>query len=95
MRALAVLAALLLAGTAAAQEFFTLKGHGGPIMGIAVSPAGQIATASFDNAVGLWQDGVPHWLDGHVAAVNTVAFVDETRLVSGGDDFTVRLWNVE
>lgn len=74
-----------------AQEFFTLKGHGGPVMGIAVAPSGQIATASFDNAVGLWTDGHPTWLDGHEAAVNTVHF-DAELLCSGGDDFTLRCW---
>ena len=75
----------------AADGFFTLKGHGGPIMGIAVGPDGQIATASFDNAVGLWTDEEPEWLDGHEAAVNTVHF-NHTSLLSAGDDFTVRTW---
>lgn len=91
MRA-ALLAALLLSAPATAQDFFTLKGHGGPIMGIAVARSGRIATASFDNAVGLWQGPAPQWLDGHEAAVNAVAFVDDDRLVSAGDDFTLRLW---
>lgn len=76
---------------AAAQEFTTLKGHGGPIMDIAVSAAGQVATASFDNSVGLWQGRVPTWLEGHEAAVIAVAFAPG-GLVSGGDDFSVRFW---
>ena len=86
--------ALVLALTPAcliAEEFFTLKGHGGPIMGIAVAPDGQIATASFDNALGLWDGETPEWLDGHEAAVNTVIF-DGEHLYSGSDDFTVRRW---
>ncbi|QBF32401.1 c-type cytochrome [Thalassococcus sp. S3] len=74
-----------------AGDFFTLKGHGGPIMGIAVSPKGQIATASFDNAVGLWNGTDPRWLDGHEAAVNTVLFTGD-GLFSAGDDFTIRRW---
>lgn len=73
------------------QEFFTLKGHGGPIMDIAVSPDGQIATASFDNAVGLWTGQDPAWQDGHEAAVNTVLFA-HGQVYSAGDDFTVRRW---
>ncbi|WP_294227948.1 c-type cytochrome [uncultured Shimia sp.] len=82
--------AVLLAG-----EFFTLEGHGGPIKGIAVSPNGQrILTASFDNAVGLWAERAPIWLEGHEAAVNTVAFVDDNHAVSGGDDFAVLLWDL-
>ena len=75
----------------AADGFFTLKGHGGPIMGIAVDGNGQIATASFDNSVGLWSGQTPDWLEGHEAAVNTVHFAGPT-LLSAGDDFTLRRW---
>lgn len=87
----AALILVLLPALAPAQEFFTLKGHGGPIMGVAVAPDGQIATASFDNAVGLWSGHDPAWLDGHEAAVNTVLFADGV-LYSAGDDFTLRRW---
>ena len=75
-----------------AGDFSTLKGHGGPIMAIAVSPEGLVATASFDNSVGLWTEGAPEWLEGHEAAVVAVAFGPQGQLVSGGDDFTVRHW---
>jgi cytochrome c len=91
MRSALLLILLLSPLSGAAQEFFTLKGHGGPIMGIAVAPDGQIATASFDNAVGLWTGPVPAWLDGHEAAVNTVLFAHDA-LFSAGDDFTIRRW---
>lgn len=80
------------AAGAAAQDFSTLKGHGGPVMGIAVSPDGQVATASFDNSVGLWSDRSPTWLEGHDAAVTAIAFGPGGELVTGSDDFTVRLW---
>lgn len=76
-----------------AQEFETLKGHGGPIMGIAVSPAGQVATASFDNSVGLWSDRMPKWLEGHDAAVTAITFGPKGRLLSGGDDFALWVWD--
>lgn len=82
----------LLAQPAAAQEFFTLKGHGGPIMDIAVGPDGQIATASFDNSVGLWDGGTPYWNEGHRAAVNVVHHGPKGHPISGGDDYTVRVW---
>ncbi len=80
-------------GPASGQAFFTLKGHGGPIMDIAVSPAGQIATASFDNSVGLWDGTAPAWFEGHRAAVNTVGFWSDDVFASGGDDFKVWLWS--
>ncbi|UYV36829.1 c-type cytochrome [Rhodobacteraceae bacterium D3-12] len=96
-------ALVMVAAPVEAQEFTTLKGHGGPVMAIAVSGAGQVATASFDNSVGLWDGRVPKWLDGHAAAVNAVVFVaseggadqaDQAAqaVVSAGDDFSVRLW---
>ncbi|WP_424966408.1 c-type cytochrome [Dinoroseobacter sp. S375] len=95
MRLWIALCCALWPGLAPAGEFYTLKGHGGPIMGVAVSPSGTVATASFDNAVGLWQAREPRWLDGHEAAVKTVAFVDDQTLVSAGDDFAVLLWDLE
>ncbi|MGX9353217.1 c-type cytochrome [Shimia sp. W99] len=80
------------AATVAAQEFTTLKGHGGPIMGLAVSVEGQVVSASFDNTLGLWSGRKVAWLDAHDAAVVSVAFLEDGRIVSGGDDFTVRVW---
>ena len=47
--------ALGLAGAPMAQDFTTLKGHGGPIMGLAVAEDGRVGSASFDNSVGLWR----------------------------------------
>lgn len=90
MRA-ALVIALLWAAPVSAQEFFTLKGHGGPIMDIDVSASGQIATASFDNSVGLWDGEVPVWQEGHRAAVNVVTFWGD-QVISAGDDNTVRTW---
>lgn len=92
----ALLIAFLMAPCAAmAQEFFTLKGHGGPIMDIAVSPSGEIATASFDNSVGYWVDGAPLWFEGHAAAVTAVAFFGDRHVFSGGDDNDLRDWSAD
>ena len=89
-----LLAALLVLGPLAAPaQDGPLTGHGGPVMGVAVSSDGTVATASFDNSVGLWNDGDPRRLEGHVAAVEAVAFTADGRIVSGGDDFEVRLWD--
>jgi cytochrome c len=75
-----------------APDFTTLKGHGGPIMGLATSADGKVVTASFDNSVGLWTGRDPLWLEGHEAAVVAVEIGPEGRIVSGGDDFAIRLW---
>ena len=83
----------MLAALPAAAQDGPLVGHGGPVMDVAVSPGGLVATASFDNSVGLWDGGEPRWLEGHTAAVDAAAFTGDGRLVSGGDDFEVRLWD--
>ncbi|MEL6584133.1 MAG: c-type cytochrome [Pseudomonadota bacterium] len=78
---------------AGAQTFFTLKGHGGPIKGVAAG-YGMVLTASFDNSVGLWREGAPFWLEGHEAAVNTIALISPTEAITGGDDFAVIRWDL-
>lgn len=83
-------------GPAAAGEFEALEGHGGPVMGLALSAdGGQALTGSFDNSVGLWDlgGGAPIWLEGHRAAVKTVIFAGEGRIASGGDDFAIQVWD--
>lgn len=95
MRTRAVTVALLMLSLPAqAQEFFTLKGHGGPIMDIAVAPSGTIATASFDYSVGTWNGAEPSWHEGHRAAANAVAWLDDQHLLSAGDDFAAILWDL-
>ncbi|WP_298835668.1 c-type cytochrome [uncultured Roseobacter sp.] len=93
---LAAICSLFFAATGAAtQEAFRLEGHGGPVKGIGTTPDGTILTASFDNSVGLWTKAGPRWFDGHEAAVNAVVQVGDGMIVSGGDDFTLRIWDPE
>lgn len=98
--ALSVVTGLLLPGFAlnhlGAAEFQTLKGHGGPVMDITVSNwTGMVATASFDNSVGVWSGRSPTWLDGHEAAVKAVTFLDHNRIVSAGDDNDLIVWDLK
>ncbi|MES0812182.1 c-type cytochrome [Roseibium sp. SCPC15] len=94
--AFAVLLFTCLSSPGSGAEFQTLKGHGGPVMDISVSPTnGLVATASFDNSVGVWSGRTPRWLEGHEAAVKVVQFVDGTRIVSAGDDNDLILWDLE
>ena len=91
-RALFLVGLICAAMPTQSQEFTTLKGHGGPIMDISVNAeTGQVATASFDNSVGLWEGRAPTWVEGHEAAVIALDFWGKNAIVSGGDDFFVRL----
>ncbi|MCV6592807.1 MAG: c-type cytochrome [Silicimonas sp.] len=86
------LALLLMGLPAAAQDFTTLKGHGGPIMGLSMGVDGRLASASFDNSVGLWDGARPQWIEGHEAAVVAVETGLAPAVLSGGDDFRVLFW---
>ncbi|GGX71784.1 hypothetical protein GCM10007385_45890 [Tateyamaria omphalii] len=83
---------LCLALPAWAQDFTTYKGHGGPVMGLVVTEDGTLASASFDNSVGVWDGQAPEWLEGHDAAVTAIAEDTNGVLVTGGDDFAVWHW---
>jgi cytochrome c len=92
LRRLALGLLLCAASGVSAEEFQTLKGHGGPIMALAVSDRGHVASASFDNSVSLWQEGAPSWLEAHEAAATVVAFGPDDTLFSAGDDFVIYRW---
>ena len=96
---LAVLLALLLM-IAAPPAQAELRGHGGFVKGIAVTPDGKRAvSASFDYSLILWnlesQEAI-EVLDDHEGAVNAVALLDGgRRALSASDDGTLRLWELE
>lgn len=84
---------LALLGATAGQE---LRGHGGPVRAIALSPQGELAaTGSFDQSVILWRlregaaDAVLRFHDG---AVNAVIALPDGRFASGGEDGRIALW---
>jgi cytochrome c len=81
-------------GTAHAQ----LRGHGGPVKALAISPDGQHAlSGSFDSSAIYWslaRNAAEQVLRFHDSAVNAVAFLPDGRLVTGGEDGKIALWRV-
>ena len=74
----------------------TLRGHSGPLLGVAVSPDGAlVATASLDGTAKLWDLATGRevlTLFGHDGPVNTVAFSPDGRfLATASGDGTVAL----
>jgi cytochrome c len=90
-----LVAALLacLAGLPAAAE---LRGHGGPVRAVAVSPDGRLAlSGSFDQSAILWAiDGGAALavLRFHAGAVNAAAALPDGRFATGGEDGRIALW---
>ncbi len=100
-RALAVAGAdgITLYEAAAMQIAGVLKGHEGPVKGIAVSPdGGWIVSAGADTTVRLWNlraGAAQTILRGHSDAVNAAAFSpDGQRVAAASTDRTVRLWTL-
>jgi len=107
----AALAAAALAGSAAAADpdadrpeeapTLNLVGHGGPLRGLAITADGNRAlTASFDYAAMVWDlEARPpqpvQRLLGHDGPVNDAAFVGTDRALTGSDDGTLALWDLD
>ncbi len=97
MRHVAVLliaAAALCAALAEAGA--QLRGHGGPVRALAVSPDGLTAvTGSFDTSAIRWslqRNAAEQVMRFHESAVNAVAILKDGRIVTGGEDGRVALW---
>lgn len=78
-----------------------LVGHGGPVRGLAITPGGERAlTASFDYAAMVWDlearpPQAAQRLLGHDGPVNDAVFMPGGRALTGSDDGTLALWDLE
>jgi cytochrome c len=91
-----VAAAFLLALPAVATG--QLRGHGGPVRALAISPDGkQAISGSFDTAVIRWsltRNAAEQVLRFHDGAVNAVAWLKDGRVVSASEDGAIAVWTV-
>jgi cytochrome c len=91
-----VLALSLLAASFAPARA-QLRGHGGPVRALAVSPDGKTAvSASFDETVIRWSlahAAAEQVLRFHDGSVNTVAILPDRRIASAGEDGRIAIWS--
>jgi cytochrome c len=82
----------------AAPGLAQLRGHGGPVRAVAVSPDGSRAVSgSFDATAILWSlssGTAEKVLRFHDSAVHTVAFLKDGRIVTGGEDAGIAVWQL-
>src|SRR5262249_41082311 len=93
---------LLLAPVSAsvAQTPAEIKGFGGLVHALAVSPDGTLlATGDFNFEVKVWDlksGKLLHTLKGHTGPIHAVTSnKDSTLLASAGNDMIIRLWNAK
>src|SRR5689334_5240037 len=83
---------------AVAPAHAQLRGHGGPVRAIAVSPDGQsVVSGSFDTSAILWsfaRNAAEQVLRFHNDAVNAVAYLKDGRIVTAGADARIAIWTV-
>jgi cytochrome c len=89
--------ALLLFPLAASPAHAQLRGHGGPVKALAISPDGSHAlSGSFDTSVIRWslaRNAAEQVLRFHDGAVNAVAYLKDGRVVTGGADAHIAIWS--
>jgi cytochrome c len=88
---------LLLCPIALAPAHAQLRGHGGPVKALAISPDGAHAiSGSFDTSAIRWslsRNSAEQVLRFHDGAVNAVAYLRDGRLVTGGADAHIAIWS--
>jgi cytochrome c len=73
-----------------------LRGHGGPVRALAVTPDGKTAiSASFDETVIRWsleRNAAEQVMRFHDGSVNAVALLPDGRFASAGEDRRIAIW---
>jgi cytochrome c len=89
-------AALALLPLVASGAHAQLRGHGGPVRALAISPDGARAVSgSFDTSAIRWslaRNAAEQVLRFHDGAVNAVAFLKDGRIVTAGADTHIAIW---
>jgi cytochrome c len=92
LQACTIVAVVCFAGVAQAQ----LRGHGGPVRALAISPDGTRAiSGSFDTSAIRWsleKNQAEQVLRFHDGAVNAVALLADGRIATSGEDARIALW---
>ena len=95
---LALVAAVIALPIATTDAFAQLRGHGGPVRALAISPDGQSAiSGSFDSTAIRWsltRNAAEQVLRFHADAVNAVALLGERRAATAGADGRIAIWTL-
>jgi cytochrome c len=87
-----LIAFILFTGVAQAQ----LRGHGGPVRALAISPDGKSAlSGSFDTSAIRWsleRNVAEQVMRFHDGAVNAVIYLKDGRVVTAGEDAHIAIW---
>jgi cytochrome c len=91
-----VLAAFAIVVSSVPAVHAQLRGHGGPVRALAISPDGRTAlSGSFDTSAIRWsmeRNAAMQVLRFHDGAVNAVAMLPDGRLVTSGEDARIAIW---
>ncbi len=91
-----ILAVTLLLPIASVGAQAQLRGHGGPVRALAISPDGtQAVSGSFDTSVIRWslpRNAAEQVLRFHDGAVNAAVFLPDGRIASSGEDARIAIW---
>ena len=97
MRRLAIAACLVLSLSPLGVHA-QLRGHGGPVRALAISPDGETAVSgSFDETAIVWslrRDAAEQVLRFHDGAVNAALMLKDGRAATGGEDGRIAIWSI-